>query len=65
MYQVKLYILQLMLCHHKIYIYYLILSNLAKYLNEDFHSYDTLLAENFIKLMNILKQKNLRKVKQN
>ena len=26
--------------------------NLAKYLNEDFHSYDTLLAENFYKINN-------------
>ena len=29
--------------------------NLAKYLNEDFHSYDTLLAENFYKINNFKK----------
>ena len=31
--------------------------NLAKYLNEDFISYDTLLAENFYKVDNLKKQK--------
>ncbi len=33
--------------------------NLAKYLNEDFHSYDTLLAENFYKVNNF---KNAKKI---
>ena len=31
--------------------------NLAKYLNEDFHSYDTLMAENFYKISNFKKAK--------
>ena len=35
--------------------------NLAKYLNEDFHSYDTLLAENFYKINNFEKQKKFIK----
>ena len=39
--------------------------NLAKYLTEDFHSYDTLLAENFYKINEYKSKKNLRKVKQN
>ncbi len=33
--------------------------NLAKYLNEDFHSYDTLLAENFYKIKNYNKSKKI------
>ena len=33
--------------------------NLAKYLNEDFHSYDTLLAENFYKINNFKKAKKI------
>ena len=33
--------------------------NLAKYLNEDFHSYDTLLAENFYKIENFIKAKKI------
>ena len=33
--------------------------NLAKFLNEDFHSYDTLLAENFYKIDNYNKAKNI------
>ena len=33
--------------------------NLAKYLNEDFHSYDTLLAENFYKVNNYEKAKKI------
>ena len=33
--------------------------NLAKYLNEDFHSYDTLLAENFYKNQNFEKAKKI------
>ena len=33
--------------------------NLAKYLNEDFHSYDTLLAENFYKTDNFIKAKKI------
>ena len=33
--------------------------NLAKYLNEDFHSYDTLLAENFYKVNNYKKAKKI------
>jgi tetratricopeptide (TPR) repeat protein len=33
--------------------------NLAKYLNEDFHSYDTLLAENFYKINNFDKAKKI------
>ena len=35
--------------------------NLSKYLNKDFHAFDTLLAENFIKLMIFLKQKKFIK----
>ena len=35
--------------------------NLAKNLNEDFHSYDTLLAENFYKTDNLKKAKNIYK----
>ena len=35
--------------------------NLAKYLNDDFHSYDTLLAENFYKVDNFQKAKNIYK----
>ena len=31
--------------------------NLAKYLNKNFHSYETLLAENFTKLIILKKQK--------
>ena len=38
--------------------------NLSKYLNEDFHSYDTLLAENYYKSKNFQKcKKNLQKIK--
>ena len=33
--------------------------NLAKYLNEDFHSYDTLIAENFYKIDNFKKAKKI------
>ena len=33
--------------------------NLAKYLNEEFHSYDTLLAENFYNTENFKKSKNI------
>ncbi len=33
--------------------------NLAKYLNEDFHSYDTLLAENFYKTNNYIRAKKI------
>ena len=33
--------------------------NLAKYLNEDFHSYDTLMAENFYKISNFKKAKKI------
>ena len=33
--------------------------NLAKYLNEDFHSYDTLLAENFYKINEYTKAKKI------
>ena len=33
--------------------------NLAKYLNDDFHSYDTLLAENFYKIENFKKAKKI------
>ena len=33
--------------------------NLAKFLNEDFHSYDTLLAENFYKTNNYIKAKKI------
>lgn len=33
--------------------------NLAKYLNEEFHSYDTLLAENFYKINNLEKAKKI------
>ena len=33
--------------------------NLAKYLNEDFHSYDTLLAENFYKINSFKKAKKI------
>jgi len=33
--------------------------NLAKFLNEDFHSYDTLLAENFYKVENFKKAKKI------
>ena len=33
--------------------------NLAKYLNEDFHSYDTLMAENFYKIRNFKKAKKI------
>ena len=33
--------------------------NLAKYLNEDFHSFDTLLAENFYKINNLDKAKKI------
>ncbi len=33
--------------------------NLAKYLNKDFHSYDTLLAENFYKINNFKKAKKI------
>ncbi len=33
--------------------------NLAKYLNEDFHSYNTLLAENFFKIENYKKAKTI------
>ncbi len=33
--------------------------NLAKYLNEDFHSYDTLLAENFYKIDNFEAEKKI------
>ena len=33
--------------------------NLAKYLNDDFHSFDTLLAENFYKLDNLEKTKKI------
>ena len=35
--------------------------NLAKYLNKDFHSYDTLLAENFYKINNFKKAKKIYK----
>ena len=35
--------------------------NLAKYLNENFHSYDTLLAENFYKIDNFEKAKTIYK----
>ena len=35
--------------------------NLARYLNEDFHSYDTLLAENFYKTNNFKKSKKIYK----
>jgi tetratricopeptide (TPR) repeat protein len=35
--------------------------NLAKYLNEEFHSYDTLLAENFNKIDNIKEAKKIYK----
>ena len=35
--------------------------NLAKYLNKDFHSFDTLLAENFYKIDNFEKAKNIYK----
>ena len=35
--------------------------NLAKYLNEDFYSFDTLLAENFYKIDNFEKSKNVYK----
>ncbi len=35
--------------------------NLAKYLNEDFHSYDTLMAENFSKIDNFKKAKKIYK----
>ena len=49
-----------MLYHHNQFIllsnFYL---NLAKYLNEDFHSYDTLLAENFYKVDNFKKAKKI------
>ncbi len=38
--------------------YYL---NLAKYLNEDFHSYNTLFAENFFKIENFSKSKKIYK----
>ena len=33
--------------------------NLAKYLNKDFHSYDTLLAENFYKVNNLVEAKKI------
>ena len=33
--------------------------NLAKFLNDDFHSYDTLLAENFYKIDNYTKSKKI------
>ncbi len=33
--------------------------NLAKFLNEDFHSYDTLLAENFYKIKNLNESKKI------
>ena len=33
--------------------------NLAKFLNEDFHSYDTLLAENFYKIENFKEAKKI------
>jgi hypothetical protein len=33
--------------------------NLAKFLNDDFHSYDTLLAENFYKIDNYTKAKKI------
>ena len=33
--------------------------NLAKYLNEEFHSYDTLLAENFYKINNLEKARKI------
>ncbi len=35
--------------------------NLARYLNEDFHSYDTLLAENFYEIDNLKKAKKIYK----
>ena len=35
--------------------------NLAKYLNEDFHSFDTLIAENFYKIDNFKKAKKIYK----
>ena len=35
--------------------------NLAKYLNKDFHSFDTILAENFYKIDNFEKAKNIYK----
>tara|TARA_Y100000768_G_scaffold101969_1_gene74508 strand:+ start:1553 stop:3241 length:1689 start_codon:yes stop_codon:yes gene_type:complete len=36
--------------------------NIAKYLNEDFHSYDTLLAENYYQINNFKKAKKIYKV---
>ena len=43
---------------HSLSNYYL---NLAKYLNEDFHSYNTLLAENFYKIDNFSQAKKIYK----
>ena len=55
----KFYISPQMRYHHNQSILSNFYLNLAKYLNEEFHSYDTLLAENFYKIDNFEEAKKI------
>ena len=54
-----LYIVANVLSSQSLYNFSNFYLNLAKYLNEDFHSFNTLLAENFLKINNLDKAKKI------